>query len=33
MGGPPTPGLGEVLTTPRRNNLPRYETFHKASDL
>jgi hypothetical protein len=26
-------GLGEVLTTRRRKNLPCYKTFHKASDL
>ena len=27
-----TLGLGEVLTTPHRINLPFYATFHKTSD-
>jgi hypothetical protein len=30
MGGPPTWGMDEVPTTPRRKNLRRYETFHKV---
>jgi hypothetical protein len=32
-GGPPAWGLGEVLTTPHRKNVSRYEPFTKASDL
>ena len=32
-GSPPDWGLGEVVTIPRRRNLPNYATFHKASDL
>ena len=34
MGGPPAWELGEVLTTPRRKNVYRYEIFiQRASDL
>jgi hypothetical protein len=32
-GDPPAWVLGEVLTTPHRKKLPRYEAYHKASDL
>jgi hypothetical protein len=32
-GWPSRLGLREVVTTPHRRNLPRYETFHKVSDL
>ena len=33
MGGPPASGLGEVLTTPQRENISCYETESGASDL
>jgi hypothetical protein len=32
-GGPKAWGLGEVLTTPHRKELPCYETYRKALDL
>jgi hypothetical protein len=33
MGGPPTWGLGEGLTTPHRKNLACYEMLHRVSEL